>query len=98
MDFELQSITKVQFGDDVVDDDNDDDSGVSGGGGGGGSSIFVTQSLQQEEFWSGSHMCSIQQSDISCAVPFACFPQFMHIQNMEDILSIFSNFFRLKEN
>lgn len=79
------------FSADGDDDSFVNDSGVNDGGGdGGGGSSETTQSLHRDEFKSGSHMCSMAQSDISCAVPFACLPQFMHIQNIEDIFDFFS--------
>lgn len=81
------SNAKVHFG---VDCEDDDDSGVGdGGGGGGGGDKFVAQLSQRDELCSFSHICSAQQSVISWAVPIACFPQFMHIQNCE---VIFLNF------
>lgn len=80
------SNVKVHFG---VDCEDDDDSGVGDGSGGGdggdGGGKLVAQSMQRDELCSFSHICSLQQSDISRAVPLACFPQFMHIQNCEDI-------------
>lgn len=80
----------IRLGEVLLGSSNDgcSDLGVDGGDGCAVLLSSVTaQSSQREELKSTSHMCSEAHSEICCAVPLKCFPHFMHIQNMDVIVT-----------